>query len=160
MLEQYPHDLKVVYKYFVVHPSVATQPALAACAADKQGKFHEMYEALWKQGYDAGRNYSADNIDKIAASVGLDVDKMHADMKGECARAVSTDQREMASLGTTGTPAFYINGRFLSGARPIDQFKALIDQELKKANERTGQGGTTAANYYDTWVVGKGKKKL
>ena len=144
----------------MVHPSVATQPALAACAADKQGKFHEMYEALWKQGYDAGRNYSADNIDKIAASVGLNVDKMHADMKGACAQELPKDQREMAGFGTSGTPAFYINGRFLSGARPIDQFKALIDEELKKANGRVGQDGTTAANYYDNWVIGKGKKKL
>jgi len=41
------------------------------------------------------------------------------------------DQREGAQAGVTGTPAFFINGRFLSGARPFDAFKAVIDQELK-----------------------------
>ena len=45
-MKDYPKDLKVVYKHFVVHPQLATIPALAACAADKQGKFHKMYELM------------------------------------------------------------------------------------------------------------------
>ena len=69
------------------------------------------------------------------------------------------DQAELAKVGTTGTPAFYINGRFLSGARPIEQFKAIIDEELKKADERI-KAGTPAEKYYDEWVIGKGKKSL
>ena len=35
-------------------------------------------------------------------------------------------------LGITGTPGFLINGRYLSGARPFDSFKEMIDAELER----------------------------
>ena len=41
------------------------------------------------------------------------------------------DATEAAALGVTGTPGFFINGLFLSGARPFDSFKTVIDKELK-----------------------------
>jgi len=160
LAKAYPKDLKIVYKHFVVHPQQATIPALAACAADKQGKFHQMYEAIWEKGFNAGRNLSQENMDKLAQEVGLNVQKYKADMDGECKNIIRQDQQQLASVGVGGTPAFFVNGRFLSGARPPEQFKALIDEELKKANERVGKEGTTAANYYQKWVMEKGKKTL
>jgi protein-disulfide isomerase len=36
------------------------------------------------------------------------------------------------SLGVTGTPSFFINGRFLSGAQPFSSFKKVIDEEISK----------------------------
>ena len=42
------------------------------------------------------------------------------------------DAREAAKLGITGTPAFLVNGRYLSGAQPYEAFKRLIDEELKR----------------------------
>jgi protein-disulfide isomerase len=42
------------------------------------------------------------------------------------------DQREGQQIGVTGTPAFFINGRFLSGAQPFTAFKAIIDDELAR----------------------------
>jgi len=160
LAKAYPKDLKIVYKHFVVHPQQATIPALAACAADKQGKFHQMYETIWEKGFNAGRNLSQENMDKLAQEVGLNVQKYKADMDGECKNIIRQDQQQLASVGVGGTPAFFVNGRFLSGARPPEQFKALIDEELKKANERVGKEGTTAANYYQKWVMEKGKKSL
>ncbi len=79
---------------------------------------------------------------------------------GVCKEIIRKDQQEVSAVGTTGTPAFYINGRFLSGARPIDQFKKLIDDELKKANDRIGQGQATKKNYYEKFVLKAGLKKL
>lgn len=144
----------------MVHPQQATIPALAACAADRQGKFKEMSKLIWEKGFKAGRNLSQENMDKLAGEVGLDMKKYKADSDGACKDIVRKDQAELAQVGVGGTPAFFINGRFLSGARPIEQFKALIDEELKKANERIGKEGTTAANYYEKWVMEKGEKKL
>ena len=46
-----------------------------------------------------------------------------------------------------------------SGAQPIAQFKAVIDEELKKANKAL-ESGTSLENYYAEYVVKKGKKKL
>jgi protein-disulfide isomerase len=158
--KDYGDDIRFVKKQFVVHPQVATLPALAFCAAGRQGKAAEMETALWEKGFDAQRNYAADNIDAIAKGVGVDMGKFKADMDGECKAQIQKEQTSLAAVGTSGTPAFYINGRFLSGARPIEQFKAIIDEELKKANERIGKEGVVAENYYQKWVVEKGKKKL
>lgn len=144
----------------MVHPQQATTPALAACAANKQGKFKEVYELIWDKAF-ATRDFSKDNMEKIAKEAGLDLKKFQADMEGECQKIVRQDQQEMAAIGATGTPAFFINGRFLSGAQPIDRFKAIVDEELKKANERISkESDTTVANYYEKYVLEQGKKKL
>ena len=45
--KKYGNDLRVVFKQFVVHPQIATAPALAVCAANKQGKFLQMDQLLW-----------------------------------------------------------------------------------------------------------------
>ena len=120
-----------------------------------------MEHLIWEKGFKAGRNLSKDNMIAIAKEVGLNMDQFQKDMDGqECAKMVRQDQAELSRVGTSGTPAFYINGRFLSGARPIDQFKTLIDEELKKANDRISKGEATVANYYQKFVVEQGKKKL
>ncbi len=143
-----------------MHPQIATLPAQAACAANKQGKFEEMYHLLFEKGYNAGRDFSPENIDKIAGEVGLKMDKFKADMTGECPKIVQDDQALMQTFGVGGTPAFFINGRFQSGGGPPERFKPLIDEELQKASERVGKEGVTAANYYEKWVLDKGKKQM
>ena len=57
----------------------------------------------------------------------------------------------LAKLGVGATPAFFINGRFLSGAQPAAAFSALIDEEMKKANDAIKKG-VKAKDYYDTLV--------
>jgi len=161
-LKDYNGDIKVVYKHFVVHPSVATVPALSACAAHKQGKFEKMEHLIWEKGYGqrAQGGLSPENMKKLAAEAGLNMGQYEKDIEGACKAEVAKDQEDLRKVGVSGTPAFYINGRFLSGARPIDQFKAIIDEELKKANTRIGDGGATPETYYDQWVLAKGKKSL
>jgi protein-disulfide isomerase len=158
--KEYGKDVRIVYKNFIVHPSSATIPALASCAAHNQGKYDQMAKLIWEKGFKANRNLGKDNMLALAKEVGLDMNKFQADMDGAaCKKKVRQDQAELQKVGTTGTPAFYINGRFLSGARPFEQFKAIIDEELKKADQRI-KAGTPAAKYYQEWVVGKGKKSL
>ena len=50
---------------------------------------------------------------------------------GKYADKVQKSQRYGESVGVSGTPAFFINGRMISGARPFDSFKGIIDDELK-----------------------------
>ena len=66
LLKDYAGDIKIVYKNYVVHPQTATTPALAACAAHKQGKFVKMEHDIWEKGFKANRNLSADNMEAIA----------------------------------------------------------------------------------------------
>lgn len=118
-----------------------------------------MEELIWTKGYNAGRNFSQDNLDSMAKELNLNMDKFKSDMSGPCAEVVSKDQRELSQVGTRGTPAFYINGRFMSGNQPIDRFKALIDEELAKAKKRIA-GGVPVQQYYDKFVLEEGLKKL
>ena len=175
--KKYGNELRVVYKQFVVHPQVATAGALAFCAAAKQGKAVQMDQLLWDKGFKA-HNYDKDAtadgggapqkcwesaagcpvVLGFAQELGLDQTKFKADMK-DCQQLTQKDMRELQQLGVGATPSFFINGRFMSGAMPIDNFTALIDEELKKANDRIQQG-TPAAQYYQQWVIDKGLKTL
>jgi len=186
--QKYGNDLRIVYKQLVVHPRNATAPALAFCAANRQGKGKEMDHTIWEKGFKArnldnsdvaapaeangqkaaeggggGKCWDSPNGCPIAVGwaqeLGLDVEKFKADMKGDCQALLQSDMRTLQGLGVAATPSFFINGRFLSGAMPIENFSALIDEELKKANEKI-QAGTPAAQYYQQWVLDKGLKQL
>jgi protein-disulfide isomerase len=168
--KKYGNDLRVVFKQFVVHPQVATAGALAFCAAAKQGKAVDMDRVLWDKGFKQ-HNFDKDSPEKcwdsaagcpvvlgFAGELQLNADKFKADMK-ECQQLMQKDMRDLSQLGVGATPAFFVNGRFISGAMPIENFTALVDEELKKANERIAQG-TPAAQYYQQWVLDKGLKSL
>jgi protein-disulfide isomerase len=176
--KKYGNDVRLVYKSFVVHPATATAPALAVCAAQKQGKFVQMDEAIWEKVFKA-RNFDKDATAEaggqpqkcwesaagcpvvvgIANELQLNIEKFKSDMKGECQAQLQKGMGDLQRLGVAATPAFFINGRFLSGAQPLENFTALIDEELKKANDAIGKG-TPAAEYYRQTVLDKGLKAL
>jgi len=177
--KKYGNDLRIVYKQYVVHPQIATASALAACAADKQGKFVQLDALLWDKGYknrqfdkDAGAAEAGGQaqrcwessegcpiVNGYAQELGLNVAKFKADMKGECQQLLQKDMRELTALGVGSTPTFFVNGRYMVGAAPTEAFATLIDEELKKANERIA-AGTPAASYYQQMVLDKGLKQL
>lgn len=159
LLKDYKGDIKIAYKHFIVHPQSATEPARSACAADLQGKFSQMSKLIWEKAY-AKRDFSRKNIESLAKKANLRMKQFRADRDGTCVARVKLDHDQARAVGATGTPAFFINGRFLSGARPIDQFKTVIDEELAKANTRIGAGEASVANYYQRFVMDRGLKKL
>ena len=159
ILEEYGEDVRIVYKDFLVHPDVATAPAMAVCAAHKQGKFNELSDLIWEKGFKT-RQLGAENMETLAKEVGLDMAKYKAAVDSqECKEDVQSDHAEMAKFGVRGTPGFFINGRFLSGAQPLPAFKQIVDQELKKANERL-EKGAKLDDYYAKFVVEQGEKSL
>ncbi len=115
----------------------AKSAALAAMAAGQQGKYWEMHEKLFsnQQALDDA------SIARYAEQIGLNVAKWNEAMKNpKLEQTIRKDQALAASLGANGTPAFFINGRKIVGAQPIDIFKATIDQEINKAEELVKQG--------------------
>jgi protein-disulfide isomerase len=68
---------------------------------------------------------------EYAKQLKLDVERFQRDVASAQVKArIDADSDEADRLGVTGTPSFFVNGRFLSGAQPFDAFKELIDQEL------------------------------
>jgi len=154
LLADYKDKIRIVYKYFLVH-DVALQAGLAACAANKQGKFPEFEPKVWHEGFEQ-RDLSADKMKTIAKELKLDMAQFQKDVGSkDCKDWLRKSQKELAAVGTTGTPAFYINGRYLSGAQPIENFKKVIDEEMAKANTIIAKG-TPVADYYKKYVVEKG----
>ena len=92
-----------------------------------------------------------------AARIGVDMNTWESCYRSnKYAKRIQADQYTAVKLGARGTPAFFINGRFLSGAQPLPAFEFLIDEELKKAKA----SGIPAKDYYRKAVVGKGKESM
>lgn len=166
--KRYGRDLRWVGKQLVVHPQNATAAALAICAATKQKKFDAMDYLLWESGFKArqfdrtGCWDEADGCSVVggfARKAALDYKRFRDDMRDACLSWLRNNEAALKKLGASGTPSFFINGRYLSGARPAADFAALIDEELAKARSRV-QSGTTRAEYYDKWVVDQGVPDL
>jgi protein-disulfide isomerase len=170
--KKYGNDLRIVHRNFIVHPQIATAAAFAACAAARQGQFDAIDDALWEKGFKARtfdeRQSGSDPCWTTSAgcsvAIGfardahLKLDRFKADMRS-CEAEVRADQGELLGFAIGATPSFFINGRDMSGAMPIENFAALIDEELAKANQHI-QAGTPKAAYYKTWVLGKGLTKV
>ena len=72
-----------------------------------------------------------DKYVEYAGRIGLNVDQFKTDLASAAVRRrLDDDKKEAASIGVTGTPGFFINGRFLSGTKPFEEFKKMIDEEL------------------------------
>jgi protein-disulfide isomerase len=122
--------VQIVFKHLPlsIH-SKAEGAHLASEAAYQQGKFWEMHDMIFAE----QRQMSPEKYVEYAGKIGINVDKYQADLKSDkVKKRVDADSKAAAKLGVTGTPAFFINGRFLSGAQPFDSFKRIIDEELKK----------------------------
>jgi protein-disulfide isomerase len=159
MLADYGPKVRVVYKHFVVHPEIASAAALASCAAAQQNKFSEFEKLVWEKGFKA-QDLSIEKMKALAAEAKLDMARFEAAMGGsDCAERVATDQADLNRLGVNGTPAWFINGRYLSGALPFEAFKKVIDEELAKA-EAAIASGTKVEDYYRVAVLEKGVKDL
>lgn len=71
------------------------------------------------------------NLKSLASKVNLDQSKFDLCLdSGSKASLVKADLDDGTKVGVNGTPAFFINGRLISGAVPFDQFKTIIDEEL------------------------------
>ncbi len=99
----------------------------AAEAAHRQGRFWEMHDLIFGN----QRELTVEKYTEYAAPLWLDVERFKQDFLSEAVkRRVDGDVRDAARVGVRATPGFFVNGRFLSGAKPFEDFKQLIDEEL------------------------------
>jgi protein-disulfide isomerase len=126
--EEYKGKIRIAWKNqpLSFHPN-AMPAAEAAMAADEQGKFWEFHDALFKRQNELGPAL----YDEVAKEVGLDMNRFHASVEAhKHAAQIKADMAAGSSLGAEGTPTFFINGKKLVGALPLDSFKQVIDAEL------------------------------
>jgi protein-disulfide isomerase len=102
----------------------------AAQCAHEQGKFWEYHDHLFAN----QRALKAENLKQYAVDLSLNTEAFNTCLDGgKFRRAVTGDQQAGAAVGVTGTPAFFVNGRFLNGAVPFETFQKVIDEELERS---------------------------
>ena len=99
----------------------------AAEAAYRQGRFWEMHDKIFED----QRGMSPEKYLEYAAELSLDIEQFKRDIASVQVKSrIDADVNDAQKLGATGTPAFFVNGRYLSGAKPFESFKEIIDKEL------------------------------
>ncbi len=145
---EYAKDLRIVFKSFIVHPK-ATASSIAACAAAHQRRLDKMAEAIFMAASDGAglREVPDTELRELARGLRLDLKQYDRDLV-TCTAAQPRDVAMFTKLGQGAVPVFWINGRPLSGAQPIEAFRAVIDEERTAAAADKARGGKPA-DYYE-----------
>jgi len=128
--KEYGDKVRFVFKHLPLSMhSKARAAHQSAEAAHRQGKFWEMHDRIFA----SPKDLSPETYLRYAGEIGLDIDEYNSDLVSSSVRKVVDDDLATArELGVSGTPSFFINGRFLSGAQPYGSFARVIDEELAK----------------------------
>ena len=135
MAQSYGDKVKLVWKDFPltsIHPEAFKASEAAHCAGD-QGKYWEYHDRLFQN----QRALQVDSLKKQAADMGLDAAAFGSCLdSGKYADRVREGLQSGTALGVGSTPTLFINGRLVTGAQPFEAFRAIIDEELQRANQR------------------------
>ena len=141
-----PDQIRWVFKHFpLTMHAHAFDAAIATACAHRQGAFWEMADEVFAN----QAQLSATLYAQIAASLDLDLEVWQSCYDAQAtADEVNADYELGIKANVAGTPAFYINGQALFGARPLGDFLELIDEEIAKE----ASGDQSGAEYYEGLV--------
>lgn len=133
VLKKYDGKVNWVYRDFPlmeIHPQ-ALPAAVAANCSGLQGKYYEMHQKLFEKFKDLGDELYLN----LATEIGLDLEKFKTCLKDPAQQAeVLRDQQKGQEIGVQGTPAYFINGRRISGGVDVAELSRLIEEELEQLN--------------------------
>ena len=130
IMETYPKKVRLVFKNNPLKFHAQALPAAkAALAANKQGKFWEYHDLLFKN----SSGLTEEMYLKWAQDLGLDIEKFNKDRNSEeIAKQIKDDQAQAAKHKLTGTPMFIVNGVVVRGAQSLPHFIMVIDRLLSE----------------------------
>ena len=128
VMKEYEGQVRFVFRDFPLSfHDRAIPAAVAANCAEKQGKYWPYHDILMAN----QRALEDADLERAATQVGLSLSDWNTCRQDPAMQAeIQKDMEEGSAAGVTGTPAFFINGLFLSGAQPYEKFKTIIDREL------------------------------
>lgn len=128
--EQYGEQIRFVYRDLpIIGGQVSFDAAIAGNCAYDQGKFWEFHNLIFANNGARDR----DTFIAFSGELGMDPEAFAVCLDDTAKQEeVTLDYLDGQALGIQGTPAFFINGRSVSGAQPFNTFALVIDAELKK----------------------------
>lgn len=126
--------VKIIFRHYPLSFHVNAEIAgVAAECANRQGKFVEYHDVLFKKGQADGTGLDVESLKKYALEVGLNSSKFNSCLDNkETLAIVQKDQADGNAAGVSGTPTMFVNGVKIVGAQPFSSFEQAIEQALKK----------------------------
>jgi protein-disulfide isomerase len=133
VLEKNPKTVKIVFKNFPIRShKFSVQAALAALAADRQTKFWDFHDELFKN----YKRLNEDKVQEIAAKLKLNLAQFEKDRKDPLLlEQIRYDYNEAIRIGLQSVPTVFVNGRKLKD-RSLKGFQALIDKEVETRKQK------------------------
>lgn len=128
-------DVRIIYAQLPVFGSYSILAARAAIGAHRQGLFQAYHDALMT----ADIRLDTDSIFAMAAEIGLDTEKLQADMRDPQVIDYLEQMRLLADeLDVTGTPAFIVGDAILRGGTRVKELKAELDRQRTRSHHSSG----------------------
>jgi protein-disulfide isomerase len=127
---KYGDKVRVVFRQFPLAMHAQAQKAAeASLCANEQGKFWEMHDAMFKN----QQQLAVENLKAKAAELGLKAETFNSCLdSGKYVQQIQQDMEAGTAAGVNGTPALFVNGRFINGAVPLEQITEVVDDELRR----------------------------
>ena len=132
LMKEYDGKVRLVFRHFPLdfHPYAEKAAEAGACAADQgTDKFWKLHDKMFGN----QQKLAVDDLKGYAKEIGVDTARFEKCLdSGEKRAVVESDEKAGQEAGVSGTPAFFVNGIFINGAVPYEQFKETLDRELKR----------------------------
>ena len=134
----YPERVRISYKHLPVVSQTSARAAIAAVAAQRQGGFWPMHDRLFAL---QGETLTEAMLLVQVGDLGLDLQRFSLDLRSPQVEAVvRADLAEADRIGIRGTPAFFVNGRYLPGTQTYQSLTGAIERELAPASSSARMG--------------------
>lgn len=124
--------VRFVYKHFAILGAESNRAAEASECAAEQGQFWPFHDLVFADQYANHSTLTEDKLISQAAEIGLDTTTFSQCLtSGRYTNQIRQESLSVQSMGVRGTPAFLVNGVFISGAQPYEIFQQVIEQQLQ-----------------------------
>ncbi len=144
--EAFPGQVRVAWKHQPLgfHPN-ALPAAIASEAAREQGKFWAFHDLAFEN----QAALSPASYDAWAGQIGLDLPRYKKAVEAQAGKArIGEDQALASQVGATATPTMFINCRKVVGALPLESFRPMVEEEIRKADALVARGAALDASFY------------
>lgn len=141
--KKYPGDVRIVFKHLPLDFHDRALPAALLAAAVQKYRGDEAFFAAASEVFERSPDLSEATLGEIGRSHGLSASQVSAALSGEDEEVNERVRRDMelsSDVQARGTPHFFVNGKRLTGARPLEQFDALISHGLDRARALVAEG--------------------